>query len=62
VKSRARLADQRLEKIVSQTRQLRGRISSERVEWNLAEIGHMVDFSQPVEVFNGTEFRLGSVR
>jgi hypothetical protein len=57
----ASLADQGFEKMVSQTRQLRGRISSERVEWNLAEIGRMVDFCQPVEVFNGTEFRVGSV-
>jgi hypothetical protein len=55
------LADQGFEEIVSQTRQLRGRIYSERVEWNLAEIGRMVDCWQPVEVFNGTEFRVGSV-
>jgi hypothetical protein len=58
VKSRERLADQRFEKIVSQTRQLRGRIFSERVESNLAEIGPRVDSWQPVEVINGTEFKL----
>jgi hypothetical protein len=46
---------------VSQRRQLRGRNFPERVEWNLAEIRRMVDFCQPVEVFNGTEYRLGSV-
>jgi hypothetical protein len=50
--------DQRLEKIVSQTRRLRGRIYSERVEWSLAEIGPRVDFWQPVEVFSGAEFKL----
>jgi hypothetical protein len=58
VKSWERWADQRFEKIVSQTGQLRGRTFSERVESNLAEIGRMVDFWQPVEVFNGTEFEL----
>jgi hypothetical protein len=57
----ASLADLRLAKMVSQRRQLRGRIYSERVEWNLDEIGPMVDCWQPVEVFNGTEFRVGSV-
>jgi hypothetical protein len=46
---------------VSQTRQLRGPIISERVESNLAEIGRMVNFWQRVEVFNGTECRVGSV-
>jgi hypothetical protein len=46
---------------VSQLGQLRGRIYSERVKSNLAEIGRVVDFRQPVEVINGTEFRLGSV-
>jgi hypothetical protein len=57
----ASLADLRLEIIVSQRRQLRGRNFSERVEWNLDEIGRMVDFWQPFEVFNGTDFRVGSV-
>jgi hypothetical protein len=47
---------------VSQTKQLRGRIYSERVESKLAEIGRMVDFWQPVEVFNGTDFGLESVK
>jgi hypothetical protein len=46
---------------VSQTGQLRGRIYTERLETNLAEISRKVDFWQPVEVFNGTEFKLGSV-
>jgi hypothetical protein len=57
----ASLADQGFEEIVSQRRQLRGRNYSERVEGNFAEIGRMVDFWQPVESFNGTEYRLGSV-
>jgi hypothetical protein len=57
----ANLADQGFEEIVSQTRQLRGRIYSEREESNFAEIGRMVDCWQPVDVFNGTEFRMGSV-
>jgi hypothetical protein len=52
------LADQRFEKIVSQLGQLRGRIYSERVKSNLAEIGRVVDFCQPVEVINGTELGL----
>jgi hypothetical protein len=43
---------------VSQTGQLRGRIFSERVESKLAEIGPVVDFWQPVEVFTGTEVKL----
>jgi hypothetical protein len=46
---------------VSQTRRLRDRIYCERVEEDLAEIGRMVDFWQRVEVFNGTEVKLGSV-
>jgi hypothetical protein len=37
----------------SQTIQLRGRNYSERVEWSLDEIGHVVDFWQPVEVSMG---------
>jgi hypothetical protein len=41
------LADQRLEKIVSQTRQLRGRILPKRVEKGLAEIERVADFWQP---------------
>jgi hypothetical protein len=57
----ASLADLRLAKMVSQTRQLRGRIYSEREESNFAEIGRLVDYWQPVEVFNGTEFRVGSL-
>jgi hypothetical protein len=56
----AGLGDLRFEKIVSQTTQLRGRILSERVESKLAEIGRRFDFWQPVEVFNGTDVRLGS--
>jgi hypothetical protein len=44
VKSRASLADQWFEKIVSQTKQLRGRFYSERVESKLAKFGRMVDF------------------
>jgi hypothetical protein len=55
------LADLQFEKIVCQTRQLRGRILSERVDSDLAKIGRVADFWQPVEVFNVTEFRLGSV-
>jgi hypothetical protein len=58
VKSRASLADQGFEKILSQTRQLRGRSYGGRVESSLAEIGRTVDLLQPVEIFNGTEFRL----
>ncbi len=49
----------RFERIVSQTRHLRGRNFSERVESKLAEIGHAVDFWQPFEVFNETDNRLG---
>jgi hypothetical protein len=56
----AGLADLRFAKIVSRTKQLRGRNYSERVESKLAEIGRMVDFWQPVEVFNRTDLRLGS--
>jgi hypothetical protein len=36
--------DLRSEFIVSQTRELRDRIFFERVQWNFAEIGRMVDF------------------
>jgi hypothetical protein len=57
----AGLADLRFEKIVSQTTQLRGRVYSEREESKLAEIGRRFDFLQPVEVFTGTDVRLGSV-
>jgi hypothetical protein len=46
---------------VSQTRQRRGRILCERVDKDLAEIGRLVDFWQPIEVFNGTDIDLGSV-
>jgi hypothetical protein len=49
------LEDLRFEKMVSQTRQRRGRIFSEQVKSNLEEIGRMVDCWQPVEVFNGSE-------
>jgi hypothetical protein len=61
VKARAGFIDQRFEKILSQTKQLRGRILSERVESNLVEFGLRVDCCQPVEVFNGTDINLGSV-
>ncbi len=54
MKARARLADLRFEKIVSQTRTLRGRFYSKHVESILVEVGGMVDFWQPVEYFNGT--------
>jgi hypothetical protein len=49
------LADLRLEKMVAQTRQLRGRSLFERVESNLAEIGLIFYCWQPVEVSNGAE-------
>jgi hypothetical protein len=48
--------------MVSQTRQLRGGIFSERVQSNLAEIGRMVDCWQPVEVFIGAVLMVGILK